>query len=179
MQPLVGRKQAVFRIADIGADRLGRQKLFIDIQLLEHRLDHPLLIVVIIDGKAALIAQLFDIAAQYPAANAVERADPRLARVRAGQAFDAFAHFARGFIGKSQGQDMPGLHAVFQQIGHAVGQRARFAAARPGQNQHRAFQRFGRAALHGVQIIQVHACILFIKQLFAFSISHPRVNWKQ
>ena len=43
--------------------------------------------------------------------------------------------------------------AVAEQIGHAVGQRARFAAACARQNQHGTVKRFGSLALHGIECV--------------------------
>ena len=65
----------------------------------------------------------------------MEGADPD-ARI-AGEPLDAAAHFVGRLVREGQGEDLMARHAVLQQPGDAMGDHARLAAARPGQDQQR------------------------------------------
>jgi len=72
-----------------------------------------------------------------------KRADPSLE-----QRQYALLHLVSGFVGKSYRQDVFGRNpAGFNQIGDAVGDDARFAAARSRQNQDRALRVFNGGTL--------------------------------
>ena len=63
---------------------------------------------------------------------AVEGADPD---ALAGQeSVDAALHFARGFVGEGDRQDLAGPNAGVDQVGDARGDDARLAAARAGDD---------------------------------------------
>ena len=74
-----------------------------------------------------------------PAENAishrVEGAAPEAAEIVRHEVGDPLDHLARGFVGKSEQQDAGGAHAILHQVGHAVGERARLAAAGPGDDE--------------------------------------------
>ncbi len=63
----------------------------------------------------------------------------------------ALLHFAGGFIGEGDGQDISGVDALLDQAGHARGDDARFARAGAGQNQNRPLGGFDRLALRRIQ----------------------------
>ena len=75
--------------------------------------------------------------AQDPVADVMERPAPDRGDVRRQQVLHAPQHFLGGLVGERQQQDPARRHAVFDQPRHAVGQRARLAAARARDDQHR------------------------------------------
>ena len=69
---------------------------------------------------------------------------------------DAVFHFARGLVGKGHGQHLVRAGAAgVQQMHNPRSQRLGFAGARPCQHQDRPVQRLNRAALLGVQPVQI------------------------
>ena len=69
---------------------------------------------------------------------------------------DTFAHFAGGFVGEGDRQDLAGEGAAGQQdMGETGGQHARFAGAGAGQHQQRPVNGFHRRALFRVQAGEV------------------------
>ena len=69
--------------------------------------------------------------------------------------FNALAHFGGGFVGEGHRQNGFRHHSlVLDQVGDAVGDDARFAAARAGEDQHRAFGGFDGLALLRVELIE-------------------------
>ena len=90
----------------------------------------------------------------------MEGRDDRLGDAEsADQFFDALAHFRGGFVGESHRQDGFRHDAhVLDQIGDAVGDDARLAAARSGEDQHRAFGSFDGLALLRVELIEKRQC---------------------
>ena len=159
LEPLVRPQQAVLGVADLGLALAQRQRFVINAELLEQLLEHTGLVVVVIDGEGAGVAQLFDIPPQYPGAHGVEGADPYLVSALAHQGAHALAHLSGGLVGKGDRQNMPRLYAVIDQVGNAVGEGARLAAARARQNEHRPFEGFGCLALLPVQSFQIHAML--------------------
>src|ERR1700722_13367811 len=77
----------------------------------------------------------------------------------ANQFFDALAHLRGGLVGEGHRQNgFRHYTLVFDQIGNAVGDDARFAAARPGKDQHRPVRSFHGLALLRVQLIEKRQC---------------------
>ena len=65
-----------------------------------------------------------------------------IVRFRAGvgmQFRDALLHFARGFVGEGDGEDVSGRDAALDHVRDAEGDDARLARARAGEDQHRAW----------------------------------------
>ena len=62
---------------------------------------------------------------------------PKIAHLPPQHIADALLHFPRGLIGESDCQDRRRIHSLADQIRHAPGQDARFAAAGSGNNQER------------------------------------------
>ncbi len=52
--------------------------------------------------------------------------------------FDTFTHFAGGFIGKGNGEDVPGGDATGDHIGDTAGDGAGFSGACAGEDEERA-----------------------------------------
>ena len=157
LEPFVGTEQAVLGVADFGLDLAKRQRFVVDAELLEQLLEHAGLVVVVIDGERACVAQLFDVPPEDAGAHGMKGADPYLVSALAHQGAHALTHLFGGLVGKGDRQNMPRLYAVVDQVGNAVGERARLAAARARQNEHRPFEGFGGLALLRVQSFQIHA----------------------
>ncbi len=90
----------------------------------------------------------------------MEGRDDRLGDAEAAyQFFNALAHFGGGLVGEGHRQDRFRHHAfVLDQVGDAVGDDARFAAAGAGQDQHGAFGGFDGFALLRVQLVEKRQC---------------------
>ena len=165
-------------VAGVGAHGLGAQPLVlgardgaqhapgrvvagIDRQLFEGALDDGDLVVVVIDDEAAGHADRLAVGAQDAGADGVEGAQPHAARAQvvgaAGQQrLDAGAHLAGGLVGEGDGQDAPGRHPRrAHQPGDAVGDDARLARARSGQDEQRAGGPGHGLALGGVEAVEV------------------------
>ena len=155
-EPFVRAQQLVLCVADLALQFPDGQHFIVDIEVLEQLLQHDGLVVLVVNGEGTGIAQLINIPAEDARAHGVEGADPHLFAFFAGQGGDALLHFLSRFIGKGDGQNMPGRYAVVNQIGDPVRQRPGLAAARSRQNQYRAFQRFRRQPLFLVQSVQIH-----------------------
>ena len=96
------------------------------------------------DGRA--------ITPQDARAQGVEGAHGHVARLLADQRQDALAHLGGGLVGERDGQDLPGPHALdADQVGDPMGQHARLAAARAGQDEQRPLRRGDGAGLLGVE----------------------------
>ena len=98
----------------------------------------------------------FDIPAQHPHAERVKGRDHRLGDGKAAHQFvHALDHLLRGFVGKGHGQDGFRHHAqILNQIGNAIGDDPGLAAARAGEDQHRAVRGFDGFALLRVEFIE-------------------------
>ena len=159
---LVGRQRTVLPAVDQPGQLPRRPPFLVDIRGRDQLLQQPDLVVGIQNGEIGLQMQIaradqFGVAAQDLDADTVEGAQPGHAFNRiAQQAADPVAHLARGLVGEGHRQDLPrprppgGDH-----MGNPGGQHARLAGPGPGQNQHRAIQRLDRAALFGVQPVQI------------------------
>ena len=156
LEPLVRPEQVIFRIGNLCADLFNRQILIVDVQLLAQVLQNGRLVVVVVDGEAAGIAQPLDIAPEDARAAGVERGNPHISGAVVRQPVDALAHFPGGLVGEGNRQDLRGGHAQFQKVRDAAGQRTGFSRTRPGQDQHRAFRSLDRLPLLRVQRAQIH-----------------------
>ena len=97
--------------------------------------------------------------AQQPVREAVKGADPqRPARVPE-QPLDAAAHLRGGLVGESDREDAVRRDALhLDEPSHAVHEHARLAAARAGEDQHRALCSFDGLALLRVELIEKRQC---------------------
>ena len=101
------------------------------------------------NGIVALEADQLAVHAEDALGDAMEGAAPKVAAGNPCEILDALQHLARGLVGESEQEDLVGLHALVQQVGHAVGEGARLARARAGQHQRRA----GRCCHGGVLLV--------------------------
>jgi hypothetical protein len=67
---------------------------------------------------------------------------------------NAVAHLFRRLVRERDSENRLRRHAVGNQIGHTECDGARFARSRTGENEHGAFDCFGRAALFWVQFVK-------------------------
>jgi hypothetical protein len=93
---------------------------------------------------------------QEPSRKRVKRSDPRLVEPLAladEQIADALFHLRRGLIGERHGENRTARHALLDQVSDTVSNGARFASARSGENQDRAFDGGGGFPLPGIQFV--------------------------
>ena len=68
---------------------------------------------------------------------------------------DPFGHLAGRLVGEGNGENRIRRNAgVLNEVGDAVGDGARLAAAGPGQDQHRPFDGLNRLALFWIQFVE-------------------------
>ena len=110
---------------------------------------HQLLLVVgVVDDEAAVDPDRLAVAAQDPGAERVERAGLHVAAGVADEADDPLPQLGRGPVGEGHRQDLPRPDALdADEVGDAVGEDTRLAAAGAGEDQQRALGRRDRARL--------------------------------
>ena len=92
-----------------------------EVALFEEPLDHPRLIVGVVDGEALRQADRLAVATQHPCAEAVEGAHRHIACRLTDHLVQAIAHLGGGLIGKGHRKDLPrGDALVLDQPGDAV-----------------------------------------------------------
>ena len=120
--------QAVFGIGDATLHSTGFIDLFVEVHFTDDKLDKAEAVGSIVDGKVGVVIQTMPFDAKNAGKNAVEGAHPEfiglLGRDKGG---NTIAHLTGSLVGKGQGQNVPWLHALFQQIGHLVGKDTRLA----------------------------------------------------
>ena len=114
------------------------QIAFVGIQARECAVDERALEVFIRDAEMPRQARGFSVLAQHVDAEPVERArGDGLGNGLAQGARQATLHFRGGFVGKGERRDALGRDpALRDQIRNALGQHARLARARPGEDEH-------------------------------------------
>jgi hypothetical protein len=134
--------------------QLLRRVLFrVEIQVLQHALDHRLLVLVVVDGEVLLDADGVGVAPQEPRADGVEGAHPHAAHAARHQLLEARAHLAGRLVGEGHREDARREHVlVHDQVRHAVRDDARLAAARAREDHQRAL-----GVEHGLALRRVHA----------------------
>ena len=122
--------------------------------------DSAELIGLVVDDEIALVTQALDVLAQNPHAQRMKSANDGTRRLYAGGAVfwaapdepgGALLHFAGGFVGEGDGQDIAGVDTLLDQARHARGDDARFARPGAGQNENGALGRFDRLALRRIE----------------------------
>ena len=89
---------------------------------------------------------------QQAVSDGVKSAAPERGDIVREQSRHALEHLARGLVREGQQQDVRRRDAVFDQIRHAVSERARLAAPRPRDHQRRPRRRLHRRALLLIQL---------------------------
>lgn len=77
------------------------------------------------------------------------------------QIFNPFIHFICRFIGKSDGEDLPGGDAMFDEASDAVGESPCFSTPRTSDNEEGATCVFHRSLLFGIELLEkrvMHCC---------------------
>ena len=102
--------------------------------------------------KPSVEARFAPVDSQQPMRQAVERADPQVARRHAEQRLDAVAHLGRGLVRERHGEHVLRGDAVdADDPRDAVHEHARLAAAGAGEHERRAIRRRDGLALRVVQ----------------------------
>ena len=138
LQPFIWRQELIFRVRNNRFNLSRGIHFVIEIEFLDKRLDQSHLIIVVINRKTPLITELFDIPAENACAAGMEGRYPNITRAGSHQPLDALLHLLRRFIRKCNRQNRPRRSPLFNQIGHPVGQYARFARSRACQYKKRA-----------------------------------------
>ena len=153
----VGVDHLVLRPRDGAKDRArlvlaGDRQVFLAQDLLHQRL----LVVRVVDDEVRVEADGRAVAAQHAGTQGMEGAHGDLAaRLLTHQAHDAGPKLRGGLVGEGDGEDLPRPDALdADEIGDAMSEDARLAAARAGQDQHRAVRRPNRPLLLRVQASQ-------------------------
>ena len=86
--------------------------------------------------------------------NPVKGPHPHAAHVGVDHPFQTVAHFARGFIGKRDRENLRwARHPFGDNPGNARCENPRFAGPRPRQNERVLSRQFHRGALHGIEAV--------------------------
>ncbi len=120
----------------------------IDIQIFTDIFHQNLLVVRIIDGEAAVIAEPVNMAPQDTHTGGVEGTDPDILCAVGDNPVHALPHFLCRFVGKGQSQDIVGIDLVFfDQVGDSVCQHSCLAGTGTGQNKQRSLKMKSRFPL--------------------------------
>ena len=91
--------------------------------------EHVGLVLAVHDGEAGAVSGCLGDAAEHAVADGGEGAAPEAGGAVGEEGVHAFEHFAGGFVGEGEEEDVGGGDAVFEEVGDAVGEGAGFAAA--------------------------------------------------
>ncbi|OPZ77934.1 MAG: hypothetical protein BWY77_01602 [bacterium ADurb.Bin431] len=150
---LFRQDEGVLGGAGLVRDHLGREIVDGNLEIVQHRLDEAVLIVIIIDSKIGGVIDTFCFAAQQACEEGVKGADPHAGEHLRDQLAHAFSHLPRRLVGEGHGEDFARLgQSVGEQPGNAVGEDAGLAAAGAGENEHRSIGFGHRLALGVVEI---------------------------
>ena len=141
----VGGDQLVLRAGDRLGQPVGREVERLDVVGFDHPLDRLPGVVRVVDREVRREADELGVLPQHLRPEAVERAEPD--PHPGGELGHAALHLVGRFVGEGEGQNLRRPHAVREQVGDAVGDHARLAAARPGQHQQRSV-----AVQHGLAL---------------------------
>ena len=164
-------ERMVLRVGDARGEHARGVDLVVERELAHDAPEQRLLVRIVIDRERALIAEPLDLPPQDARAAGVEREHPHALRRAAGERLHARAHLAGGLVRKRQRQDLPRRGALFgQQVGDAVREHARLAAARTGEHQQRPLR-----GAHGLQLLRVEPrqIQLALNAIHASIIAHP------
>jgi hypothetical protein len=165
-------EHVIFRPRDAAKDDARGELLVVETEALHDAFDHGLLVALIVDDEFFCVPdwrlarggrgnlQGFNVAAQDAHAERMECGDDGLGDAEsADQFFDALAHFGGGLVCEGHREDGFRHHPlVLDEVGDAVGDDARLAAARAGEDQHRALGSFDGLALLRVELIEKRQC---------------------
>ena len=121
----------------------------------DHRIDEVLLIFAIHDRESARITECAPVPPQHSIPDRMKGAAPKPAGVDREQIRDAIQHLARGFVREGEEENVPRVDSVFEQIRHAISERARLAATRARDDKKRSRRRGHRRELLLIQLRRV------------------------
>src|ERR1700680_2584567 len=151
------RDGVIFRVADPRENFARRIAGIVGAEVPESDFQRRQLLFVIVDGKIAREAQARSFAAKKAHAEGMKGADPRIAPARIGafeQHANTFAHFSGGFIRKRDSENGAARNALLNQVGDTIGDDARLAGARAGQDEDWPIDGEHSLALLGIQVIK-------------------------
>ncbi len=165
-------EHVIFRPRDAREHGARRELLVVDAEALHHRLDHRLLVALVVDHEFFRMAdrrlprrsrgnlQSFNVASQNAHAERMKRRDDRFRNAQSAHKFlHAFAHFGGGLVGKGHRQNGFRHHSnVLDQVSNAVGNDPCLAAPRAREDEHRALGSFDGLALLRVELIEKRQC---------------------
>lgn len=130
--------QLVLEVGDLGAERLRRELLGVEIQVAADQGHQPARVGGVVDRERRGEAERLGLAAQDAHAGAVEGGHPHGVGARPDQLLDALLHLARGLVGEGDGEDRARVDvAGAEQVGDAVGEHAGLAGAGAGDDEQR------------------------------------------
>ena len=109
---ILGHQQGLLGPGDGGHDALGVKALFVEAEVPDHRHDHALFVVLVINGKVGGIAQPLNIPPQNAGAGGVEGVGPDVPSLVAAGHLQPGFQLAGGLVGKGDGDDLPGFGRV-------------------------------------------------------------------
>ena len=152
----LGQHQVVLGQRNTGINLVGFILFVGEFELSDDGFDHIAAVGRVVDGKGLGEAEQCRLGPQDAAEERVKGTHPQsphhLGRQDTGH---TVAHFASRFVGEGQGHDVAGRNALFQHMGDAHGQHARFAGACTGDNQRGAVVVFDRTALRAVESFEI------------------------
>jgi hypothetical protein len=152
---LLGPDQLVLGRRDARGHHPRRESLRVQLQLAHHRGEQALAIVLVVDREVAVEPQSLAVAAQHAHAHGVERHHPHVLGGRADDVQQPVAHLTGGLVGEGDCEDLVGPDAaVLDEMGDAMRQHARLAAARAGKHQQRAGDGRDGVALRRVEVVE-------------------------
>ena len=150
LNQVFAREAVILGITDTLANAPRRIVAIAHTQLLKRKLDRAGLCVIIVNREIAWQAEARRFATQEACGERVKRRNPHLGCVAAGgaqQIGDAVLHLLGRFVGERDAQDCLLRHALFDQIGRAIGDHARLARSRTRKDEEWAFGMLHRLAL--------------------------------
>ncbi len=155
----------VLLLVDPPGDLLRRELAVVDLQLLDHALDQPQLVVRVHHLEAVGQLGVLVMQAQQAVGQAVEGADPGAAAALRQLQVDAVTHLPGGLVGEGHRKNAMGRHAAdFIEPGDAVDKHAGLAGTGTGKHQMVAGRGGHSFALGGVQPVEqvgnIHVPIL-------------------
>ena len=120
------------------------------------------LIVIVVNGEVARQAEMPRFAAQKARAEGMKCRDPHIGgalAARAQKIVDAFLHHVGGLVGKRDGENGAWWNAPLEQMGDAIGDDARLAGSRAGQDEQRSFGCEYGFALALVELVEKRCCL--------------------
>ena len=125
--------------------------LVVDLELAHDLFEHPLGVVLVVDGEVAREAEQVAVRAQHAHAHRVEGEHPHGAHARPAQVAQPLAHLGGRLVGERDGEYLRGAYAqVADEVSDAEREHARLARAGACEHQKRAVDGLDGFALRGV-----------------------------